>query len=362
MSISGFPGLEVTLAASTALRARMADLTRQVASGQKADGYAGLGADALQSINLSGERSRSEVYATAAQRGGAFADAAQTTLKGISDAVSGLLAHAGRLSNNGLPGSDAQAVGMAAQEARSVLDEVVSLLGERYAGQAIFGGGDPDGTPIVGAKDFQSTGLFTGIRDQVRGLAAGGGQAALDATKALAGSNDPAVSPFTGFAAQAAQGLATDSRRAVQVGDGISVEVGLYAYRNAQASSQGETTGSWARDLLRGLSIIANLGPDQAALGSDYQTLAQGALASVKAGMDGLTQEQAGLSGQQARLTSAVTRNNDVAMQLDVQIGHLQEVDMARAITSLQSTQSQLEASYRALALLGNLSLANFLS
>jgi hypothetical protein len=37
------------------------------------------------------------------------------------------------------------------------------------------------------------------------------------------------------------------------------------ANRNAAAASGGETTGSWARDLLRGLASIAALTPAQAA-------------------------------------------------------------------------------------------------
>ena len=47
--------------------------------------------------------------------------------------------------------------------------------------------------------------------------------------------------------------------------DGTATEVGLFASRNAAATSTGETTGGWARDLLRGLASIAALTPASAA-------------------------------------------------------------------------------------------------
>lgn len=361
MNVSGFASFDAAASSATGLRARVAELTRQVSSGQRAETYSGLGASAFRSIDLRADRARREAYAEAAGRGGAFADAAQLTLKGISDAATGVMSHAGRLMANGMPLSDSQAVAQTAQEARTALQAIVGLLGERFAGAAIFAGADPDGTAIVAPEAFEATGLFTGIRAAVQGLSAGNGQAVLDQTRLLAQSNDPATSPFTGFAARAAQGLEPDSRRAVPVGEGVMVEIGLYAYRNAAVASTGETTGAWTRDLLRGLSIIANLGLDQIAQGADYRTLVSGAVASVRAGLDGLGMEQGALGAQQARLDAAGKRNEALAAQLDVQVGRVEGVDMAETITRLKAMETQLAASYQSLSMLGNLSLVNFL-
>lgn len=357
----GFPGYDAAATAAAGLRARVATLTAQVSSGQKAESYAGLGAEARLAIDLRAERAQRQVLAEAAKRGAAFGQAAQASLQGIADAASGVLAHAGRILANGLPTADARTVAMTAEEARGALRTIVGLLGERYAGEAIFGGADPQGAPIVAPGDFEATGLFTGTRAAVQGLAPGNGQAVLDQTRALAESNDPGVSPFRGFAAEAAQGLAPDSVRAVPVGGGETIGIGLFAYRNTAVASSGETTGSWARDLLRGLSVIANLGPAQVAQGADYDTLARGAIGALKAGFEGLAQEQGSLGTRQARLDAAATRNTEAATQLEAQLGKVEQVDLAEAITRLQATQTQLQASYQSLALLKDLSLVNLL-
>lgn len=361
MIIGGFPGFDTASASASLLRTQLADLTRQVASGRKADSYAGLGPEARRAIDLRADRARQEVLATASARGAAFAEAAQGALKGISDAVLRVMERAGRLVANGLPASDGQTVAQTAQDARATLREVVGLLGERFAGEAIFGGADSEGRPIVAPEAFEDTGLFRQIGAAVRNLSPSNGQAVLDETMALAKSDDPAITPFTGFAARAAQGLSADARRAVPVGEGATVEIGLYAYRNAAVASRGETTGAWARDLIRGLSIIASLGPDQAAQGAGYTMLVSGAAAALRAGFDGLAEEQGALGGQQARLEAAARRNDALATQIDLQLGALEQVDMAEAITRLQATQGQLAASYRALAMLGDLSLLNFI-
>jgi flagellin-like hook-associated protein FlgL len=360
MNISGFGGFDAASSAATDLRARVAELTRQVSSGQRAESYAGLRTEAFRAIDLRADHARRQAFSAAAERGGAFGDAAQLALKGISGAATRVMEHAGRLMANGMPGSDAQAVAQTAQEARTALQEIVGLLGERFAGEAIFGGADPAGAPVVSPQGFESTGLFLGIRAAVQGLGGGNGQAVLDQTLMLAQSNDPAISPFTGFAARAAQGVEQDSRRGVPVAEGVNVEIGLYAYRNAAVTSRGDTTGSWARDLIHGLSVIASLGPDQVAQGADYDALVRGAVGALKAGIEGVTEEQGALGSQQARLSAAAKRNEELATQLDLQLGKIEEVDMAEVITRLQSMQTQLEASYRALAMLSDLSLTNF--
>lgn len=344
------------------LRSQFTELSRQVASGQRNDSYAGFGIDARRVIDLRAERSLREALTVSVRTGEAFAEAAQLALDGISKAASGILDRSTRLLATGLPASDAQAIGLTAEQARSALREIVGLLGERFAGEAIFGGADPSGTPIVAPDDMQATGLFAQIGDAVRGLANTNGQFVLAATLDLAKSNDPAISPFRGFAARAAAGLEPDSRRNVPVGDGLRVDVGLYVYRNATVPTDDpNSTGSWARDLIRGLSIIGNFEGNQFVQTEEYVVIAQGALAALRAGVNGLLEEQGALGYAQQRLTSAAQRNDDLAMQLDGQISNLESVDISDTITRLMAVRSQMEASYRAIVLLADMTLTRFL-
>ena len=361
MKITGFPGFDAAAAASGLVRARVTDLTAQVASGQRAQTFAGLGEEAGLALDLRSERARREAVASAARRAEAFAEATQTALGGIYGSARDILDNAQRVLVTGLPGSDGASIKTMAATARASLKTIVGLLGERFAGEALFGGAAPDQVPIVSATAIETTGLFTQIRAKVQTLGPGNASAILADTKALAQSNEDAVSPFRGFAASAASGEQTDARRSVPVGDGISIPIGMYAYKNAAAISEGQTTGSWPRDLMWGLSIIANVQPPDLASRADYRVLIEGAIAALRSATDALVEDQAALGVDQSRLSVAAERNENIALQVETQIGRLEAVDMSDVITQLTNSKNLLEASYRAMVTLGDLSLTKFM-
>ena len=361
MKVSGFPGFDAAVAGANLVRTRVTDLTAQVSSGQRSQTFAGLGEDASLALDLRSELSRRETFASAARRGEAFAESAQNALGAMRGAVRDILDKAPSLLLSGLPGSDATTVKTMAETARASLRTIVGMLGERFAGDALFGGAAPDQAPIVSAASIETTGLFTQIGTAVQTLAVGNGNLVLANTKLLAESNAPTVSPFRGFAADAASGIETDSRRSIPVGEGITIGVGMYAYKNAASISQGQTTGAWSRDLMWGLSVIANLQPPSPALLEDYRILAQGAISALTAGVNALIDDEAALGVEQSRLAVAAERNENIALQLGTQVGKLESVDPAEAITQLTSSKTLLEASYRAMVIVGDLSLTKFM-
>jgi flagellin-like hook-associated protein FlgL len=334
----------------------MAEEARQAAGGRRADGYAGLGADARRAVDLRTELGRREELSRTAARGEARADHAQVLLKRLS-AIAGDMA--GRA--NGLLGMDPANATLMAQSARTALREVAALLNERFEGEAVFGGMDLDNSPLPG--DIETSGMVAGIAAAVHGLSPGSGAAVRAAVRGLAASNAPGVAPFSAHANDAASGAITDARRSVPVEDGIVIEIGLFANRNAAArpSSAPDSTGSWSRDLLGALATLANLGPAQAAMGDDFAQVVQGAIGGLRAALQGVTEEAGALGGAQSRLVEARKRHEEVAGQLELQLSSVEQVDLAEAITRLQATRTQLEASYRSLAMLGDLSLTNFL-
>lgn len=361
MRISGFPGLDAAVAASGFLRARVADLTAQVATGQRGQTLASLGEDAVIALDLRNERARREAFASAARRGEGFVEATQSALSGIHKALRDVLDKAPSLLANGLPGSDNASVKAMADTASASLKTIVGFLGERYAGEALFGGAAPDRAPIVAASAIESTGVFTRIRSEVQSLAVGNAGTILANTKLAAQSNDRAVSPFLDFAREAAAGSRQDAPRSVVVGEGIEIPVGMLVYRNSFSVSEGQTTGAWSRDLIWGLSVIANLkapGPETA---QDYRTLVEGAVGALRSAFDALIGDQAGLGSAQSRLATAAERNENLVLQLETQIGKIENVDLSEAITQLTRSKNLLEASYRAMITLGDLSLAKFM-
>jgi flagellin-like hook-associated protein FlgL len=168
------------------------------------------------------------------------------------------------------------------------------------------------------------------------------------------------VTPFSGFLSDPAKGL-TEPRRSVPSADGTVTETGLFANRNAAATSTGETTGSWARDLLRGLASIAALTPDQTLSQADFLALTQSIRGGLQSAANALADEQGALGLTEKQLTSVQTRHSEMRDSLQVQLAAIEEIDLATVLTQLTSTRTTLEASYKSIGAIGELSLTNYL-
>lgn len=356
MAITGFNGFNAAAAAAAQLRSRYNEETRIAASGQKADTYAGLGTEAGKAIDLSNELTRRNQLSNIAARGEARAAYGQVVLTRLSDIAGKMTSQAGQLS-----GSGGSSVKMIADSARAALQEVAGLLNERYQGEAVFGGSDLEGDPIAGPDQITQSGLFQQIGTAMQGLAAGNAASVLESVRGLARSNDPAVSPFSDYANAAAAGTAEDSRRAVPGENGTSVSIGLYANRNAAIGETGNTTGSWSRDLIMGLSMLANMTEAQVGQGADFTKVLQGAMGALRDASNGLGDESGALGLAQERLESSAIWHQDVASQVELQLGDVTMVDPAEAYLRLSATKTQMEASYKALSMLGSVSLTNYL-
>lgn len=356
MSITGYPAFDRTTSVALRLRERLAEETRQAAGGRRSETYAGLGADARRAIDLRAEVGRRDTLSRSLEIGEARATHAQTVLSRLSDIASDM---AGRA--NALLSTNPANATMMAQTARTALREVAGLLNERFLGEAVFGGSDLDHDPIPG--DIEASGMVRDIAAAVQGLSAGGGAGVRAAVRGIAASNVDGVTPFSRFATDAALGLVSDGRRGVPADDGVTIEIGLLANRNAaaHASTDPDSTGSWARDLLRGLATIAGIGPAQATMGDDFSEVVLGAIGALRASLQGVTEEAGALGGTQQRLAGMRKHHAEVGAQVELQLGSVEQVDLAEAIMRAQSTRTQLEASYRSLSMLGELSLTKFL-
>ncbi|CAA9215862.1 MAG: hypothetical protein AVDCRST_MAG04-374, partial [uncultured Acetobacteraceae bacterium] len=188
----------------------------------------------------------------------------------------------------------------------------------------------------------------------------GGGNAAAvgAATRAAAASDAAGTTPFSAFLSD--PGLA-EPRRGVPAEDGALVPYGVAANRNAAAVSSGETTGSWARDLLRGLASVAALTPAQAASPAEFAAFAAVVRDGFRSASNALADEAGALGFTEARLEEAQRRHADANTALEAQLAAIEEVDLAEVLTRLKATETTLQASYGAIGRLGDLTLARFL-
>ena len=336
---------------SARLRLQMQTLARQLGNGQRGQVLGDLTPQLPRALDLKTELARRDIY------GGAIDQAIERSAA-TQSVLSRLIAIGREFAEDvamKIDPRDPVAIGPFAERARAALVEVGQLLNTRYAGEYLFGGSDFANPPIPDPEGLPSGGMATQIATAVATL--GGGNAATVAatTKIVAQTDD---TPFSTFLTTT--GL-TEPRRSVPTEDGAMVGYGLFANRNASAPSTGETTGAWARDLMRGLMSLASLTPANAASEADLQDFAATIRDGLRSATNALADEAGALGQTEARLKATRDLHEMVQVTLTDQLADIEEVDLAETLTRLQQTQTALEASYGAIARLGSLSLVQFL-
>lgn len=337
------------------LRQRLDVLTRQVADGRQGPGYGDIAPEARRAIDLRADLARREVWQGTISRALAQTAVAQKALGRVEAIATAFYQEAIRLD-----GTSTVRIAAVAAQARAAMVEFATLMNERHADEYIFGGTDSANPPIPDPQGIATAGFATDIAAAVAGLGGGNAAAVAATTRAAAQSDAAGTTPFSAFLSDPALGLG-EPRRAVPAAQGERVAYGLFANRNAAATSEGETTGSWARDILRGLATLAAMDPSQGALGADFTGLMATVRDGMRSALDALGEERGALGATEHRLEATGRRHAEVSVALAGQLARIEEVDMAETISRLQGVQMRLQASYQAIALVSGLTLTRFL-
>jgi flagellin-like hook-associated protein FlgL len=340
------------------LRERLTKLGDQISTGRKGNSYAALGTEAPKAMDMRADIGRRETYQNTIGQTLSKVQVTQNVLNRIGAIAEKFAASSTKLLGAAKP----EEIQIQAGQAKAALVEVAHLLNENYAGEYLFGGTDTHNPPIPNPNAIATTttGMAKKIADEVAKLNATNATTVLTAITGWATDDDPLVTPFSEYL-ETGDGK-TEGRRNLLVSDNERIDYGIIANRNAAVVSSGETTGSWARDLLRGLASIAGLTPEKSQLGQSYVGFVTKVQEGLRSSVDALALERGALGVTEARLQSVQTLHESVTVSLTLQVRDLEEVDMAKTITSFQATQTQLEASYRAIAIAQQLSLTRFLS
>ncbi len=351
MDLLGRLGAEAAM-----LRLRVETLTRQASSGRRAEVMGDIAPDAPRAINLSRDIARREVYGRAIDQTMGRIDVTQATLKRLGDIASEFRSEV----TIRLDSKDPKALATVQARARAAVLEVGALLNSQLNGEYLLGGSDLANPPVPNAAGLLTSPLATSIATAVAGLDNSNAASVAAATLAAAQDTSPGNSPFSAFLEDPLAG-ATEPRRSVPAGDGQLVTYGVTANRNARAQSAGETTGSWSRDLLRGLLSLAALTPAQAAQDQGFEALAVTLRDTFTSAGNALAEEQGSLGAIARQLESGRSRHKDISDTLQRQLAGITDVDLAVTLTRLQSTRTTLEASYRVTSGLSDLTLSRFL-
>lgn len=310
-------GLLRLLAHSAAVRGQLTIANEQVATGRIAETHAGLGAGARVSLDLRPQVAHEEAWQANISGASGRLAVTQDALKSIGAIASDLFARTNVL--NGLNEGDAENVAMLAKQG---LERVAQLLNTRVGDTYVFAGQDTGNPPI---PDTSPSVLAAAL---------------------LASDTDPA--PFS-----TTLGTAVPT---IEVGEGERVAVGLLANRNTLAPGVAPTTGSFMRDILRGLATLSTLsnGPGLQAAAADTRARLSSAISTLGMEAGSLGNIQAGLATRQSQSAAVV-------LALRAQVSDAEDVDLASALTRVSALQTQLQASYQVIAGARDLTLARYL-
>ncbi|HTB44073.1 MAG TPA: flagellin [Acetobacteraceae bacterium] len=330
-------------------------LTTQISTGLVSNTYAGLGSGTAVSLNLNPQIAALQTWQNNINQAASSMQVTQTAMTQIQQIASNFLAETGNLE-----GADASEVDSVAAAAQQALVQVAGLLDTQDGNTYVFAGQDTTNPPVPDPDSILSSQFYTQIAAQVGQLGTQGATATTTNTLAIAGSNAPGLTPFSAYLSQPA-GVA--QAPAIEIGQGQTASVGLLASANSAVTSTGvpaTSTGSYMRDLMLSLATIGSLSSSQVS-DSGYTTLVQSTNTTLTGAISAMAEDVGVLGNTQTNLTTDQTTMADTATALTTQVGDVQDVDVAQAMSNLSLVQTQLQGSYQVIAAMSGLSLAKYL-
>lgn len=302
---------------SASVRRQLDTATTQSSTGRIAENYAGLGVGAKTSLDLRPQVTHAAAWQANIDGASGRLGVTQSALSSISAIAASFYAKSGAL--NGLIPSEADSI---AASAKVALEQVGQLLNSKYGDAYVFAGQDTANPPLPDTS------------------------AAVVGAAVLA--SDTATAPFS-----ATLGTAPP---AIEVGEGQRVQVGVLANRNTLTPSAVPTTGSYVRDILRALATLTT-----ATAGPGLQALAADTHARLGSAVGAIAVESGALGDVQSSLTARRSQLGETVIALNTQIDSSENVDLAATLTRVSLLQTQLQASYRLIAGVKSLTLAQYL-
>ena len=298
--ISTYGQLNSTLANVMRLQTEFAEVTTQNANGLKSETYQGVASDSKRLLDIEGEITRSLQYV---QQGEIVASRVETMYDAVTN-MADILGKYQSLLSAAMSGDMAESAGLNDQ-AQGYLETFADLLNSRTAGRYLFAGDRTDTAPVdLGAYAAQSypSGAST---DYYQG--------------------DDTVASF-------------------KCADSKTISYGMTADEESFEMA------------IRALSLGANATENPA----DEDAIAE-AYDLVNQALDALLVTQTKLSTSASELEWEMDVQTDVQVRLEAFASEIREVDVAEAVTRMETLQTQLEASYAAISRINDTNLTDYL-
>lgn len=280
------------------------DIQVQISTGKIGDQYGDLGRDSTRLVSLEAERSRTDQFVD----NNRIVDLRLQKMESVVAQVTELASDAKQFFVNAGHFENAQEVDLIGQT-QGMLESLAGLLNSEHNGRTLFAGARTD-TPPVDIDNLPADGEF-----------------GVDTADAFYYEGDDQVLRH-------------------RASDTLSIDYGVTA-----AESGFEA-------LIRGLKIAqtADLSdPDGARQRIDR------ALDLVNQAIDEIPDIRGRIGGSRAVLEKETVRMEDFRLAIDENVGEIENVDLAEAISRLSEQEAQMQASLAALSRLRQVTLANFL-
>ncbi len=364
ISSLGFTGRLAANALSVQERLSLAQ--SQLASGYKAETWGGYAPQARTLIDVNTEIARRTAYVAAIDLAGPRLETVQTALTRMDTLIGDLRKRA--LSAIATGPVDLKAV---REEALSALGEIATLLNTDTGGRHVFGGSDNTNPPVPAGQGIAGGAggptLFGDIAARLATLDGTAGNTLADVwadLTALAADDTAGRTIFSAaLSAPLPAGIQDEAAPTVLVADGhrIAVAPRTPAWKDpALAAADPGSTGSWLRDLVRDVMVLAAL-PDTLDANGELAGLMRNVADSLDAAQTRLNGDASALGAAQATLEAVRGRHTQMVDTLKAHRGDIQDVDLAEVSARLTLLRTQLESSWSLLGMLDELSLARFI-
>jgi flagellar hook-associated protein 3 FlgL len=323
------------------LAAQIQQLEQQVASGQKADTFAGLGTQATIDIALHNEAKTIATYQTSNQLLIARTKAMDQAMTAMHDAAESVKNQAYALTN-----TETQRTALI-DAAKTAFNTVVNSLQVSVGGRALFAGTATDTSPLQASSTILAS----------LGTSLAGTPITPPATTADAPTVEGVVQSF--FATPSNLYQASSPMQPIQpaaIDKALTVDYGITGDNPA------------FQDILQGLATIAavpqpNTTPpsNPPIADADYATVIQNAAAKLSSGVGQLNGLISSNGSNQALVDSTNAQHEATLTLVQSQINDIEQTDMTAAATRLALLRTQLEATYTITGQIGQLSLVNYL-
>lgn len=287
-------------------QAQAADDQRQVSTGRKADDYAGLGRNAAAVLGAHSLVARATAYAEVGKQVDARLTLQDSNMGAAADAASALVDTLRSAVTSGNGAGITQAL-------QAAFGTTSQALNAQYGGQYLFGGAQSDVPP------FQAASLGD-----------------------LAGASGTAGAFFTDGG----------TSPAVVVADGLTMQPGVPA----------SAIGGGIMGALKAIAgYDASNGPLQGALTEDQRSFLNQQVDALTSAIGQINDLRAVNGANQKQLAMVQTQHQDTLTAATSLLDDLESADPATAITRLNQDQTSLQALYKMVDQLNQVSLLNFL-